>query len=380
MSSCCLKTTWRPLPATYSTSANVLGWTESTFGIEWQLPVVQSSSGVICMGRRRKHQLDLPPKLYQRGSSYYYVSAGKWTWLARSKPEALRLWAMLEGRETSLTVGQLVGLWLSFRTEQGQRDSTKALSQGTLKQYTFYARVIDDQFVGKEAASLTVKDVAKWQLSAAPIVFNGCLSVLRNSYRWGVVADHVPENPLRDVEELYNETKVRPRLLTDEEFAVIREQAPQWLQIAMDLAYLTGLRKIDVFSLQWSQIKDGWIHVAPQKVRRFNIRQRFAVTEEVAEVLARARSGPVVGLYVVAGTKGRPYARTTVQRAFSEACSAAGVADAQFRDIRAKYATDGTELGLDVQAGLGHTNKRQTDRYVKGKRTITAPVLRRSIG
>ena len=38
------------------------------------------------------------------------------------------------------------------------------------------------------------------------------------------------------------------------EFATIKGKAPGWLQNAMDLAYLTGLRQSDVLGLRWDRV------------------------------------------------------------------------------------------------------------------------------
>jgi integrase len=57
--------------------------------------------------------------------------------------------------------------------------------------------------------------------------------------------------------------------------------------------------------------------------------------------------------------------------------NAAGVPDAQFRDLRAKAATDAEAAGMDYQAILGHTTRAMSDRYVKAMRTIKAQPLRK---
>jgi integrase len=96
-------------------------------------------------------------------------------------------------------------------------------------------------------------------------------------------------------------------------------------------------------------------------------------------VLATARARPILGLYVVATDKGRPITKGRLERAWRASCAVAGVADAQFRDLRAKYGTEAEEDGQDYQAGLGHASKAMSERYLRKRRTVKAEPLRRKL-
>ncbi len=108
-------------------------------------------------------------------------------------------------------------------------------------------------------------------------------------------------------------------------------------------------------------------------------RQEFTINEALASVLARARQRPILGLYVVATDKGQPVGRDMMSRAWLAACKAAGVEDAQFRDIRAMAAKQGKADGIDYQALLGHTTKAMSERYIKGRQTVVAEPVRRKL-
>jgi integrase len=328
------------------------------------------------MGRRRKSNLHLPPKLYLKGFSYYYVSENKWTWLSKDEPTALRLWAMLEGKvHAGTSVDDLVQGYLAHLAKQRELGRDGALALGTLTQYTSFARSIKKQFPGL-AQDLNIHEVNRWKETVGKVWFNGSLALMRGAYRWGITQELVDENPLRDVE--HYRVAPRPRYITDDEFQRIHGQATLWLKIAMDLSYLTGMRRSDVLALKWNAIDDEAIFVAQIK-RQGKVRQNFEVTDEIKAVLEQARGRPIVGLYVVASDKGRPISKHQFNDAWAEARAAAQVEDVHFHDIRGKYATDGEEQGLDVQAGLGHTNRAMTQRYVKAKQIIKAPVLSRNI-
>ncbi len=69
------------------------------------------------MGRRREKNLDLPPRMQQKGNAFYYVTSTKprqWIALGSDLDEARKQWAILENgpRDESL-VENLVDKWLN---------------------------------------------------------------------------------------------------------------------------------------------------------------------------------------------------------------------------------------------------------------------------
>jgi hypothetical protein len=52
-----------------------------------------------------------------------------------------------------------------------------------------------------------------------------------------------------------------------------------------------------------------------------------------------------------------------------KACLAAGVEDADLRDLRPVAATEAKRQGLDPTALLGHTSQSMTKRYLRDKQT-----------
>ena len=322
------------------------------------------SSAAPPLGRKRTRHFDLPPRMARKGRSYYYVcnSPRRWIPLGPDLARAKRLWAQYECSVQATTVGELV--------ERYTLDLDCA--ENTRRQYRSYAKALGDAFP-MPATELRAPHVALWrdQNRHRRAYVNGCLAVLKCAYgkgrEWGVV-DHDPSVQRFTLE-------ARDRYLTDAEFRAIRQRAPAWLQVAMDLAYLTAARPVDVRSLRWDQVGTA-VEVRQQKT---GARQAFTLTPELAEVLASARKRPVVGLYVVADGKGRRISKDRLEDAFRAACEAARVAGAQFRDLRAKAATDAEAAGQDYQRLLGHTSQRMSDRYLKGRRTVKVEPVRRKL-
>lgn len=321
------------------------------------------------MGRRRTHNLDLPPRLYLRGLTYYYVSAdGKWHSLGKDKGRALRLWAEWECLPQTVTVADVVKRYVA--------DCMGKQAESTRKRYAGYSRTIEAQFPSLPADDLTTFALARWRDGGKvkPIWFNGCLSLLRVAYRkageWGWAQTNKAE------EVAFNEPGERSRSVTPDEFRAIRDGSPRWLQVAMDIAYLTSLRESDILALRWSQVSDR-LYVVQIKTGN---RQAFDIEPPLRAVLEGAKRAPIVGLFVIATDKGRPITARRLQEAFAKARDAAGVdRDTRFHDIRGMAATTAAEEGLDYQAMLGHTDKRMSERYIKKHRTIRAPSLKRRL-
>lgn len=316
------------------------------------------------LGRKRTVNHDLPPRMARKGASYYYVQnhPRRWIPLGNDLARAKRLWARYECSVGPLQVGELLDRYLVDLD----------CSDNTRRQYRSYAKALTAAFP-VPADELRAPFVALWrdQNRHRPAYVNGCLALLRGAYQkareWGV-AEHDPS-----VEKFTLEA--RGRYLTDAEFRAIRRESPVWLQTAMDIAYLTASRPVDVRALRWDQVGDA----VEVRQRKTGVRQAFTLSAELSAVLASARNRPVVGLYVVADGKGRRISKDRLEAAFRAACEAAKVADAQFRDIRAKAATDAEADGQDYQRLLGHTSQRMSDRYLKNRRTVVVQPVRRKL-
>ena len=77
---------------------------------------------------------------------------------------------------------------------------------------------------------------------------------------------------------------------------------------------------------------------------------------------------------------GKKYQYVTVRDRFRECAKKAGVEDARLHDLRAKSLTDADAQGLDATALGGHTDSRQTQRYIRQRKTklATPPKMRKT--
>jgi integrase len=142
----------------------------------------------------------------------------------------------------------------------------------------------------------------------------------------------------------------------------VRAAAHPTVQDAMDLALLTGQRPADVLKILRSDIREGALFVTQNKTRA---KRAIDLVGELAEVIERITSRPRdrQSAYLIQDDNGRPLTALALRSRFDKAPKAAGVSF-QFRDIRAKTASDTGDLGHS-QRLLGHKNRDMTEHYVR---------------
>jgi integrase len=97
-------------------------------------------------------------------------------------------------------------------------------------------------------------------------------------------------NVLRDVKR--KPGKPRDRLISDAEFKSCRAMAPLPVQLAMDIALITGQRQGDILGMRWDQIKDGAWHLQQAKTGK---RLAIGLSHEFKKVLGKCAALPCVG-------------------------------------------------------------------------------------
>lgn len=176
-------------------------------------------------------------------------------------------------------------------------------------------------------------------------------------------------NVLRDVER--PRSKPRDRLIRDDEFAACKALACIRVQLAMQLALLTGQRQGDIISFKWTDVREeivdgrkaSFLHVYQSKTSK---RLAIEVTPELESVLDQCwqiRGGGHAGSeYVLPTRTGKPYTSEgfrakwqLVMRRYMRA----GGENLHFHDLRALAATKCATLEL-AQALLGHSSPQMT--------------------
>lgn len=316
------------------------------------------------MGRRRQANFDDPPRFHRKGKVWYHVCGSiprVWTKLSSDRAEALRLWAQLEGvredestRLFSVLARRYVREVFPTKAAATRRDNEKELAN-LLK---VFAHVPVDAIVPMHVRQyMDIRgQVAKVRANREKALLSHMFNKARE---WGFTS---LTNPCQGVKG-FKETG-RSRYVTDAEFDQVKAHAHFTVIDAMDLALLTGQRPADVLKLKRTDIRDGALWIVQNKT---GARLGIEITGELAAVIARINERPrrAISAYLIQDENGQPLTQCALRFRFDKARTLAKVYF-QFRDIRAKAATDTGDLAHS-QKLLAHKNRDMTEHYVKAR-------------
>lgn len=311
--------------------------------------------------------------------------------LGKVYAEAIRKWAELEVGATEMpsliTLRHVIERYqrevIPQKAERTQADNLREIAK--LLEY------FDDPPMSlSDFDPVNVSDYITWRTEGgktAKVRANrekALLSHIWNKARsWGYTDR---PNPCAGVEG--HTEKGRKVYVEDDVFLAVYSVADQPLKDAMDLAYLTGQRVADTRAFDELHVRDGYINVRQGKT---NAKRRIAVVGELKSVLARIarrkKGCEVHHTRLIVDEDGRPLAKDQMRYRFDKARERAGIPKAafQFRDLRAKAATDKAEGSGDIrqaQKQMGHASVTMTEHYVRDRRgdKVTPTVLRKSSG
>ncbi len=316
------------------------------------------------MGRRRQSNFDDPPRFHRKGKVWYHVSGTAprvWTKLSSDRAEALRLWAQREGvredestRLFSVVARRYVREVLPTKSVQTRHDNDRELAN-LLR--VFGHMPIDAIAPMHIREYLDIRgQVAKVRANREKALFS---HIFNKAREWGFTS---AQNPCQGVKG-FKETG-RSRYVTDEEFGQVRAHAHCTVVDAMDIALLTGQRPADVLKIKRTDIRDGALWIVQNKT---GTRLGIEVTGELAAVIERInrRDTKAISAFLIQDENGQPLSQFALRSRFDKARLLAKV-DFQFRDIRAKAATDTGDLAHS-QKLLAHKTRGMTEHYVKAR-------------
>jgi integrase len=298
------------------------------------------------------------------------TSPRKWTRLSTDRAEALRLWAQIEGvkedastRLFSVVARRYVRDVYPAKSYRTRCDNDKELAN----LLRVFGDVPIDAIEPKHIREyLDIRgQTAKVRANREKALFS---HIFNKAREWGYTA---VQNPCQGVKG-FKETG-RDRYITDEEFARVKAHADDAVTDAMDIALLTGQRPADVLKIKRSDIRDGALWVVQNKT---GARLGIEITGELAAVIERINGRPrrIAGPYLIQNGKGQPLRQATLHARFAKARKLARV-NFQFRDIRAKAATDTGDLAHSQEL-LAHKTRDMTEHYVRARTGARVKPLR----
>ncbi|UCF90671.1 MAG: site-specific integrase [Desulfobacterales bacterium] len=138
-------------------------------------------------------------------------------------------------------------------------------------------------------------------------------------------------------------------------------QNPYYLRDIVECALNTGMRRGEILSLKWNQIKNGFIYLAETKTKE---PRQIPINDDLAELFSRIRKEQhLTSEYVFTYQNKRI---DSLRTSFNAAVKRAGIDNFRFHDLRHTFASQLLLKGgtlKDVQELLGHKTMTMTLRY-----------------
>lgn len=342
------------------------------------------------MGRVPTVNLHLPPHMRarRRGSKVYYFldtcqRPRHEIPLGTDYVNAVKKWADLKGRPppVKITVGYVIRQYLA------SPDYLK-LKAGTQNDYRFALDKLTEHFANAPIEEVKPSHIQLYldhrtrgsdTLRASEHRANREVAILGMLFRFAMARDWVKYNPVQPIKR--KKLPGRKHVYTDDAvLKAVYEQSDQALKDAIDLAYLIGQRPADVLSITESQLQEGMLVIRQAKTRTpVRIPVTGMLKEVIERILRRKRKFSVQPLALLVDDQGLALTKFMLRSRFEKARAAAGpeAADFQFRDLRAKAASDlRDEAGLEAaQSLLGHASVTMTEHYTRSRLGRVAKVV-----
>ena len=291
------------------------------------------------MGRSRKRNKHLPPRVYLSHGRYFYADTetGKWLNFGSTLAEMYRNLAEKIGDDRPLkTMADVLKRYrldvVPKKAEKTQVDNGRAINR------------LENVFGHMDPRSIRPGDIYAYRDRRGRKTEFGAnrdLEVLSHAFSKAIEWSAADNNPCREVKK-FSEPK-RRRYVTDVEYRAVYDLASPTMQVAMDLAVLTGLRRGDILSLTRDHLTDEGILIQTSKTGKALL---LEWSDELRAVVDRAkRLPPQVRKPIIATRMGKPYTgqgfAAIWQRLMAKAVRH-GIERYQFRDLRAKSASDDT--------------------------------------
>lgn len=326
------------------------------------------------MGRKRTVHLNLPQGMRARvrpTATYYYYDAGdKEIPLGKDYVVAVRRWAELEGGNApvmaseQITFRKVAEAYLKSPKYAGKAARTQKDNLGELgKLYSFF----DNPPAPLEA--IEPHHIAKYRDWRKSTHSTQEIALLSSIWSWAREQGYTKlPNPTTGVER--NRGAGRDVFVTDEMFSKVYLWADQPTRDAMDLAHLAGQRPGDCLRMRQQDIKDGALWITQGKTgTKLRVTISGKLKDVIERIMKRKAAMKVRSFALVVNERGQPLSASALDNRFGIAreCAGIGTMEFQFRDLRAKAATETEDArGMDAAQGLlGHASAGMTTKYVR---------------
>ena len=272
----------------------------------------------------------------------------------------------LTGQETTPQPGTIS--WLFFQYFASNKFKKKA--PRTQSDYRHYAKRMCNRDVnGVPFGKLRISNVKRVSIrsyldtASAPVQANRQVTFLGTVWNWmAEYQEDMPPNPTDRI--TLNEESPRTLYVYDEIYYKALGLVPDWLGIAMELAYWCRARRAEVLAFTYDDYKEGGLFVNRSKDSMSEITQAKRVRQLVEESMALPRSEGCN--HIVRNTEGQPISGSCFNSAWRRLASKMGDNHFHYHDLKAKGVSD-----MKGEQWAGHKSKKALAVYQRKARRIS---------
>ena len=268
-------------------------------------------------------------------------------------------------KEYKTMLKELIAKYVENFHDQASYKTVKRFFIDSIKEYFGEETLLSNiNYVDLETYRNHLKTkLTQWGTIRKPATINREMACLRHIMSKAVEWDIIEQDPFKKGKSLHiKENNKRLRFLSEDEIPQLLDACPDYLQNIVECAINTGMRKGEILSLKWGQVRNGLIYLDKTKT---NEARQIPVNDALNAVFKGIRKEQQLTSKHVFTYKGK-HITDNVKTSFNAAMKRAGIVGFRFHDLRHTFASQlllhGGDL-KDVQELLGHKSMTMTLRY-----------------
>jgi integrase len=269
-------------------------------------------------------------------------------------------------KDYTTTFKELLDKYIENYHHQGSFENLKAYCIKNFKDHFGEETALSNiRYVDLESyRNLLMSKPTRHKTKRADASVNREMATLRHVFAKAVEWEMMESNPFeRGKSFQFKLDNKRIRYLNEEEINRLLEECKphKHLHRIVACALNTGMRKGEILSLKWSQVRNGFIYLEKTKTKT---KREIPINEEIDQLFKQIRKEQGLTSEYVFTYAMRTFTR--VDRAFKGALRRARIEDFRFHDLRHCFASHLVMRGAslkEVQELLGHKTMTMTLRY-----------------
>lgn len=254
------------------------------------------------MGRNRTTGAGLPDNLYQDGKGYFryrHPVTRKFHGMGINKTKAVtaaKKLNLLLVEHTDLVQSVLSdsaeSLGDCIKRYKAERQQQTGLAASTMKLENYRLARIEKDIGHLITAEISVRECSNWLDNLNGDAYTKHRGTLIKLFTFAIAKGIASKNPAKETLPVAPDAiRKKRRPLSIEQFQVIRSAAPEWLQLAMDLALITLQRRGDLVKLKYTDINEGQLYVVQSKTEKHGERAylRITMSESLRSIIEHTR-------------------------------------------------------------------------------------------